>query len=99
MIEALQYVTISGSPLSLCSSSVFLAILVCLFFYMNFRINLSSARKNPVDIYIEIALNLYINLGITGTFMLLLSYPRINDSFHLFKATFVIQKCFKGFFT
>ena len=36
----------------------FLAILGCLFFHINFIINLSTSRKKPEEIFIEIALNL-----------------------------------------
>lgn len=35
----------------------FLAILTCLFFYLNFRLNLSSSLKMCVDTFIGIALN------------------------------------------
>lgn len=42
---------------------IFLAILECLFFQMNFRIIFQSFKEHPVGIFVRIAFNLWINLG------------------------------------
>lgn len=75
IIEALLCVLMYGRaapPPQLSFFSVFLEILECLFFHMNFRTNPSNSIKY-VGIFIEMALNLKINLGRTDIFRMSVS--------------------------
>lgn len=75
-----------ASPKHLFFFSVFLAIPACLFFYMNFRINLSDCIKWFADSFLGTALTLQINLGRIYIFVMF-SHPIQEQgiSFYLFK--------------
>lgn len=74
-----------GWCLQLCPSWIVLAILVLLWFHINFRNLYSISTKNAIGILIQIALNLHIaldSLGILPIFIILIHDPGIF--FHLF---------------
>lgn len=75
-------------------SVYFLAIVACLFFYMD-SINLSISIKKNFVVFFGIALNLKINLRRIDIFMMLsYSIQEQRTTFHLFKSTLCLPGAF-----